>query len=127
QQTAASFAERNFGDRTIATAWPYTAALENPDYGFVNRKLNVIETTDFHFASIQALRPNSFDVLITYTRTWTPESDFMSIPLVRSVLSRFYGWQPGITPDQCAELGLRDAVSWKMGGQQITIYVRKNS
>jgi Dolichyl-phosphate-mannose-protein mannosyltransferase len=127
QQAAARFAERNFSGRSIATAWPYTASLENPDYGFVTRKLNVIETTDFHLASIQALAPNSFDVLITYTRTWASESGFISIPLVRSFLSRFYQWQPPITPDQCSQLGLRQAVSWEMGGQQIAIYVRDNS
>ncbi len=102
QQAAAGFAERNFANRTIATAWPYTAALENPDYGFVNRKLNVVETNDFHFASIRALPPASFDALITYTRTWAPANGVIAIPLVRRFLTRFYQWQPDITPDQCA-------------------------
>lgn len=127
QQAAAAFAERNFSDWTIATAWPYTAALENPDYGFVDRKLNVIETTDFHFDSIRALSPGSFDALITYTRTWAPANGVISIPLVRRFLSRFYEWQPDITPDQCAQLGLQEAVSWKLGGQEITIYVRRGT
>lgn len=124
QQAAANFAEHDLGNRTIATAWPYTAALENPEYGFVDRKLNVIETNDFHFSSIRALPPNSFDALITYTRTWAPANGVISIPPVRRFLSHFCEWQPDITPDQCAALGLREAVSWKMGGQEITVYVR---
>jgi hypothetical protein len=125
QQVASSFAEHNLTDRTIATAWPYTAALENPEYGFVSRKLKVIETNDFHFASIRALPKDRFDVLITYTRTWAPVNGVVSIPPVRRFLSQFYEWQPDITPDQCAQLGLHEAVSWESGGQQITVYVRK--
>ncbi len=124
QQAAADFAERDLANRTIATAWPYTAALQNPDYGFVNRKLNVVETNDFHFASIRALPPNSFDALITYTRTWAPPNGVISIPLIRRFLTSFYQWQPDITADQCAQLGLREAASWKLGGQDITVYVR---
>ncbi len=124
QQQAADFAERNFPRRTIATAWPYTAALESPDYGFVHHKLHVIETSDFHAASIEALSPGGFDVLITYSRTWAPESGVISIPLVRYFLSRFYCWQPDITPDQCAQLGLKPVISWQLRGQVITVYGR---
>ena len=124
QQTAADFVQRNFANRTIATAWPYTAALANPDYGFVDRKLNVVETNDFHLDSIRKLPPNSFDVLITYTRTWAPQNGIIEIPEVRRLLTRFYEWQPDISPDQCAQLGLNPAISWHAGGQEITIYAR---
>ena len=124
EQAAAAFAETNFKHRTIATAWPYTAALENPDYGFVKHKLKVVETNDFHFASIRALPPASFDVLITYTRTWAPANGVVGVAFIRRFLSQFYEWQPRITRDECARLGLREAISWNMGGQEITIYVR---
>ncbi len=125
QQIAAEFAEHNFDNRPIATAWPYTSALQHPDYGFVDRKLNVLETNDFHFDSIRKLPSASFDVLIVYTRTWTPPDSVISIPLVRRFLSRFYQWQPGITPAQCADLGLQQLISWRSGGQEIAIYVRR--
>ncbi len=127
QQLAAGFAERNLQGRTIATAWPYTAALESPDYGFVRHKLKTIETGDFHLASIRALPSSSFDALITYTRTWAPADGVISIPLVRRFLTHFYEWQPDITPDQCIELGLTQLMSWKLRGQEITIYVRGSS
>ncbi|MBV9611473.1 MAG: hypothetical protein JO091_03335 [Acidobacteriaceae bacterium] len=124
QQTAAEFAERNFANRTIATAWPYTSALANPDYGFVDHKLNVVETNDFHPDSIQKLPPERFDVLIVYTRTWAPANGVIAIPEVRRFLAHFYEWQPDISPEQCADLGLHEAISWRAGGQEITIYVR---
>jgi hypothetical protein len=124
QKTAATFAQRNFSDRTIATAWPYTAALERPDYGFVDQALKVVETGDFHASSIEALPAGSFDVLITYTRTWAPRAGVVAIPIVRQFLTRFYEWQPDITAEQCADLGLRPVMAWRLRGQMITIYAR---
>lgn len=124
QATAAQFAEEDLRRRTIATAWPYTAALERPDYGFVSRRLRVIETHDFHESSIRALPPASFDALIVYTRTWAPNGGVISIPIIRRFLTRFYDWQPDISSDQCAQLGLEPVVSWQLRGQAITIYVR---
>ena len=127
QQTGAEFAELSLPGSTIATAWPYTAALRNPDYGFVHRKLKVVETGDFHASSISALPANSFDALITFTRTWEPENPVMSNPLVKRFLARFYDWAPDITADECRKLGLQEVISWSRRGQQITIYLRRNS
>jgi len=126
QQLAANIAERSFANRRIATAWPYTAALRDPDFGFVRHGLKTVETNDFHSASIQALSPDSFDVLITYTRTWAPNNGVISVPFVRRLLTSVYEWQPEISAAECAQLGLRPAVSWSMAGQQITIYVRRS-
>lgn len=123
QKSAAAFAERNYPDQKIATAWPYTAALQQPDYGFVHGRLNVLETNDFHLSSIQPLT-GSFDVLITYTRTWAPSNGVMAIPAVRQFLTRFYDWQPEITAQQCAALGLQPVAKWHLHGQSITIYAR---
>jgi hypothetical protein len=127
QQLAAHFAERNLASRTIATAWPYSAALKSPDYGFVDHKLKVVETNDFHLASIRALPARSYDVLITYTRTWAPTHGVIAIPIVRQFLSRFYEFEPEISQDQCRHLGLNKVMSWRRRGQEITIYMRSGA
>lgn len=127
QQLAANVVEQNFADRTIATAWPYTAGLRDPDFGFVHHGLKTVETNDFHVSSITALPPSSFDVLIVYTRTWMPAHGVVSIPWVRHFLQTYYDWEPEISTAQCAQLGLRPAVSWTLGGQQITIYIRQGA
>ena len=44
---------------------------------------------------------------------------------VRKLLARYYGWEPEISSEQCASLGLSEAVSWESRGQRITIYVRR--
>jgi hypothetical protein len=124
QQSAAQYAETVFPERTIATAWPFSAALKNVDYGFVSRKLKVVETGDFHFASIDGLPYGSFDVLIVYTRTWMPREGVISLPVVRRFLRDFYDWQPQITPAECALKGLEPQAAWTRHGQQIAIYVR---
>jgi hypothetical protein len=127
QQLAAHFAERNLANRTIATAWPYSAALKSPDYGFVDHKLKVVETNDFHLASIRALPARSYDVLITYTRTWVPKHGVIAIPIVRQFLSRFYEFEPEISHDECKRLGLNNVMSWRRRGQEITIYMRSGA
>ncbi len=126
QQDAGNLVERVLPNRVIATAWPYTAGLRDPDYGFVKRKLQVVETGDFHYDSIRKLPPETFSVLITYTRTWMPLNGVIQFAPARRVLTHFYQWEPDITREQCATLGLTELVSLQARGQQITIYTRKH-
>jgi hypothetical protein len=124
QQTAASFAERNLHGRRIATAWPYTAGLRNPDLGYVEHGMHALETHDLHYESVKALPAESFDTLITYTREWVPTPGVTDNKFVRQFLARFYQWAPDITPEQCEALGLREKISWSIEGQRLTIYFR---
>jgi hypothetical protein len=125
QQIGARFIERDLPASTIATAWPYTAGLSSPDFGYVSHRLKAVETNDFHLSSIQALPASSFDVLVVYTRTWTPESGVIAYPLIRRFLARFYEWQPAISSQQCEALGLHEELSWTLHGQTISIYSRR--
>jgi hypothetical protein len=124
QEIAAMFAERSLADKRIATAWPYTAALRRPEFGYVTKKLRVVETGDFHAASISRLSPAKFDALIVYTRTWEPDSGVLDFAIVRRFLGHFYGWQPQINSEQCKQLGLDEVVSWQVRRQTITVYLR---
>ncbi len=126
QQIAAGYTELTFPNTTIATAWPFSAALVSPDYGYVSHKLKVIEVANFHLSSLQALPLNSYDILITHTLTWMPRNGVIVIPLVRRFLTRFYDWQPDATLADCESMGLEPKASWTHGGQEITVYVRKN-
>lgn len=127
QQAAAEYAEADLSQETIATAWPYTAALRNPDFGYVTRKLHTIETKEFDFADIQKLDPAKFGALIVYTRTWMPENGVIAIPAIRNFLTRFYLWKPQITPEQCRTLRLYPRASWSLRGQEITVYTRSET
>lgn len=124
QQAAARVADQALRGQTIATAWPFSAALRNPDFGYVRSPHHVIETDDFHVSSITRIPPDKYQALITYTRTWAPENGVIAIPWVRRLLSRFYEWEPDISAQQCAGLGLKQRISWTSRGQSITIYTR---
>ncbi|HZQ53629.1 MAG TPA: glycosyltransferase 87 family protein [Bryobacteraceae bacterium] len=125
EQAAAGFAQRNLQNRIIATAWPLSGALKDPDYGYVQHPLKVIEAHDFHPSTIRALPHDRYDALITYTRTWAPDEGVVAIPVVRWFLIRYYDWQPEITPEDCWALGLTEAASWQRHGLQTTIYIRR--
>jgi hypothetical protein len=125
EELAAHYVERFLPDKTTATAWPYSNGLANPDFGFVHRKQKVVETNDFHESSIRALPPDSFTVLITYTRTWAPQNGLIQIPFVRQFLSQFYQWAPEITTKECIQLGLFPVMAWATHGQRVTIYLRE--
>jgi hypothetical protein len=125
QQLAADYASRNLRGDVIATAWPYTTALRNPDFGYVKQPLRAIETSDFDAQSIAQIPQEKFDVLITYTRTWAPENGFIGIPAIRHFLTRFYDWRRPITTAECERLGLYPQISWTRRGQTLTVYRRR--
>jgi hypothetical protein len=124
QQTAASYLEQNLHHRKLATAWPDTAALRNPDLGFVEHRMKVVETHDLHYASVKEIPADRFDTLITYTREWVPAPSVTDNSFVRWFLRRFYQWEPDISPEECEQLGFRRAISWSTRGQTVAIYLR---
>lgn len=125
EELSAHYVQRFLPNKTVATAWPYSNGLTNPEFGFVRRKEKVVETGDFHESSIRALPQSSFSVLVTYTRTWAPENGLIRFPYVRRFLSHFYEWAPEITTEQCVHLGLFPVMSWETHGQHVTIYLRE--
>lgn len=124
QQIAAQFLQQDMPNSTVATAWPYSAGLASPDYGFVKYRMKVVETNDFHPHSIEAVPAGEFDVLVVYTRTWAPSNGVLSFSLIRRFLGRFYEWRPPIAPEECEALGLHERASWSLHGQTISIYAR---
>ena len=124
QAVAAQFLESQLPNSNVATAWPYTGALSRPEYGYVERPMIAVETNNFHFSSIASVPPKRFDTLVVYTRTWAPHGGVIALQWVRRFLNRFYDYEPPISDDQCAQLGLDAVVSWRRRGQEITIYRR---
>lgn len=124
QQIAASYVEENLPDTTVATAWPYTAALQRPEYGYVTHPIHVIETNDFHASSIRAIPAGRYNVFVEYTRTWAPPNGLIGIGWIRELLVRFYNYEPPISEEQCISLGLTPTVGWQGRGQSIEIYQR---
>jgi hypothetical protein len=122
QQAAAGYLESHLSRERIATAWPYTSALRERDFGYVRNGLRVVETKDFAAASVRAIPRDSYDVLVVYTRTWAPVHGITNVGWIRSLLERYYDFKPEISEAQCSSLGLWPAIAWERRGQTITIY-----
>lgn len=125
QKAAAGYLEDRLPHERIATAWPYTSALQNRDFGYVRQPFRVVETTDFSAGAIRKLPRASYDALVVYTRTWAPPSGVTTVPAIRLLLDRYYEFKPQINQEQCSALGLWPLISWERRGQTITIYTAK--
>ena len=122
---AARALEQSYAKETIYTAWPLTAALRRPEFGYVARPLATSETSDLHASTLSKLKPGAVRVLVLYSRTWDPDGGVLRIPLVRNFLARFYEFEPQMNAQQCRDiLGLTQVGRWSRRGQWVEIYAR---
>jgi 4-amino-4-deoxy-L-arabinose transferase-like glycosyltransferase len=122
---AAQFLEKSYPGQTVYTAWPLTQALRNPAFGYVDRAMSAAETSDLRFSTLNAIHPQSVDVLVLYSRTWEPRWSVLQWPLLRDFLSRFYEYEREMTPEEVRQhFGLVPVQRWSRHGQWIEIFAR---
>ncbi len=125
-ESAAQFLEEQCAGRTITTAWPLSAALRRPEYGYVSRRLAVREIADFSASRVRALEAAKVDVFVLYSREWDPPVNLWNFRWFRAVRHRFYGWEPPVSPREVeARFQLREVARWSRRGQWIAVYVRR--
>jgi len=119
---AARTLESDYADRAIYTAWPLTAALRRPDYGYVRRRLHTVETSDLNYSTLAKLDRSKVQVLVLYSRTWEPSWGVLRFAFVRDFLHRFYGYEPQMTPEQAQQiLALTPVQRIELHGQWVEI------
>jgi len=124
-QSAAEWLERDYPRSTITTAWPLSAALRRPEYGYAERRLAVREIPDFAASRVRALDPAQVEVFVLYSRDGAPGLDLWQHGWFRSLRERFWGWEPQVTPAELqSRFGLIEAVRWQRRGQWIAIFAR---
>lgn len=128
EQSAASEVEQYSiglpGGGVVATAFPLTSALRNPDFGFVGIRHKVLEVRDFTRPEIERLRLQLPDLVVVYQRTWDP-LDLLAHPAISSLLTRWYGYERELTPNEIAGLlGMRVARQWTRRGLSIELLER---
>jgi hypothetical protein len=125
QQNAAQVLERAYPGATIYSAWPFTAALRSPAFGYVNRPLMAAETGDLRYSTLARIDPKKVDVLVLYSRTWEPSWGALRIPFVQQFLRRFYEYEPQMNSKEVeARFGLISLARMTQRGQWIEIYAR---
>jgi hypothetical protein len=125
-QTAAQYLESHFKDRTIYTAWPLTPALQRTEFGYVQHPLKTHETGDLRYSTLAKLDPKSVDVLVLYSRTWSPQGwSVLRIAGVGHLLENYYDYEPQMTEEQCRSvLGLVRVARWDQRGQWVAVYAK---
>ncbi len=122
QQDAASYLEANASDKRIATAWPLTDELRNPDLGYVKRPLKTVDAGGLRLAHLTALNRQSFDLLVVYKRLWPAKGTLLDIAPLRDVLQHYYEYYPQATAEEIGDLGFVPLMRWDRRGQWIEIY-----
>ncbi len=125
QRTAAQYLQASYRDKIVYTAWPLTAALRRPEYGYVRQRLRTRETGDLRYSTLARLDPRRVDVLVMYSRTWEPRWGVVRLDWIARFLAKFYEYEPQMTAEQCrAILGLARMARWEQRGQWIEVYAK---
>ena len=123
QKTAAGFAARNYPGESIATAWPLSAALSRPEFGYVQRAIPTRSLPDFSAAGVDSPDwRNHARILIVFSRMWEPRLSWTRIELVRKIWRHFYGYEPDLTTQELQRRPLIPIARWTRRGQWIGIY-----
>lgn len=128
QESAANMVEERGaalpGGGLVATAFPMSNALRNPDFGFVQAPRRVLEVTDFSRPEIEKLKDKMPDMVVVCPRTWDP-FHLLDHPAVSGFLTRQYGYVPEMPAEQiAATLSMRVARRWRRRGLTMELLER---
>lgn len=126
--TAARFLERNYAAQRITTAWPLSAELRQPEFGYVDRGLAVNAIPSFGASAVRALPAGAVQVFVLYSREWARPWDVRRLALVEAFLHRFYRYEPQVPPAELERrLGLMPVARWDERGQWVAVYAASPS
>ncbi len=125
QQQAAGYLQDHESGKRIATAWPFSEAIVNPEFGYVQRPLNLtVRTGGVRLSNLAQLNPQNFDLLVMYSAEWSIKGRLLDNRPVRSLVQAFLDPNINATPEEIrSTLGFVPAQRWERGGQWIEIYV----
>lgn len=109
---------------SIATAFPVTDALRNPDLGFVDAPHEVMEIANFSAPEIEKLKSKTPALLVVFNRTWDP-LHLLDHPAIERLLKQYYDYKPEMSADRIAEvLSMRVTRRWKSRGLTMQLLER---
>jgi 4-amino-4-deoxy-L-arabinose transferase-like glycosyltransferase len=124
QQQAAVYLEEHAPGKRIASVWPFTDAIERPEFGYVRRPLLVERAEDFGLANLADIDRRKMDVLVVFSQVWGFGGGVMDYEFVQNYLRRYWGYRPQATAEEIrAGIGFVPVLRWTRGGQWIEIYL----
>lgn len=122
QYSAARFLQGFAPHERVASMWPFTGAIENPDFGYVSLPLHPVKIESFDLSALDALDSRSYDLLVVYSRQYPMEGSWLDIAALDPLLRRLPGYHPQATHNELAEHGFLSLARWQKHGQWIEIY-----
>ncbi len=125
QKEAANYLEAYDPHERIASAWPFTGAIQHPYLGYVDEPLRGVEMPGFHLDEIRNFDRDKYDLMVIYERFWTFEGRAFDNHLLRPIIRQYKDYHPQATEDEIREgTGLIPIRRWDRGGQWIEIYAK---
>jgi 4-amino-4-deoxy-L-arabinose transferase-like glycosyltransferase len=123
QSDAADYIAHWYPNAVVTSAWPMTAAVSQPELGFVGRKVAVRTLPNLAAGTLRALDWNGVQVLVAFSRTWDPRFNLLHLGPVRAFWTRFYGYAPDADARETRSLvPLPVAAHFERGGQWVDVY-----
>ncbi len=109
---------------TIATTFPFSAALRHPEYGYVSKERDVVELAGFHEQDIAPLQDKRPDMIVVYDTVWDPLGILRSGP-ARWLQETYFGYKPQLSARAVADrLSMRVVHEWHQRGLTISLLAR---
>jgi hypothetical protein len=132
QRSAAEFVEFNAPTQRIASMWPFTGAIGNPEFGYVEQPLRAVSLQSFRLPDLAAadlaapelanLDRRSFDLLVVYSRQYPIEGSWLDVAPLDRLLRKLPGYHPQATQDELRRGGFFPLARWERHGQWIEVY-----
>ena len=130
QKDAATYLEDHAPDKRIASVWPFTFAIQNPELGYVTRPLKTVDATGLRLADLKALDRQKFELLVIYSRYSPIKGTWLDLAPLRFFLKRlhrYYDVRVQATDEEIREgLGYVPIMRWTRRAQWIEIYAPLN-
>lgn len=124
QREAAQYIESNFPGRRVASTWPFTAAIRDPDYGYVQQRIYTVRAPGLHAAELSVLPLEPTDLIVLYSRGNLPPEFLLRVAWIRDLMGRFMDLQPEATSLEMNRLGYVSRARWARGDLWIEIFAR---
>ena len=125
-QTAASFIERDYPSAEISTAWPLSASLRQPEFGYVQTAHRVREIPDFSESAVASLENGPVEVFVLYSQQWDPPGNLLRYMVLMQFWSHFFSYRPQVGAlDLDQRFHLKTVAAWSQAGQWIEVHARQ--
>jgi 4-amino-4-deoxy-L-arabinose transferase-like glycosyltransferase len=125
QQTAAGYIEQNYPGAEVSTAWPLSAALARPEFGYVTVAHRVREIRDFSESAVAGLESAPVEVFVLYSQQWDPPGNLLRNVIVMKIWSRFFSFRPQVGSLELDQrFHLKTVAAWSHAGQWAEVHAR---